>query len=120
MRLRPTNSRFALPASRSGVALVITIVLLSVITFLTIAFLALMGRERGAVKTTIAQTIHGVVPRKFTDPVARPSRLPFMGSFRDFLPRGPKTIPSLAGRYCTWLDSVKNSLRRIRYGEARR
>jgi hypothetical protein len=77
MRLRPFNSRFTIcdlprarsrradsasspvtrhPSRASGVALVITIVMLSVITFLTVAFLALMGREKGAVKTSIDQT----------------------------------------------------------------
>ena len=56
LRGLPLAPRLAPRASRSGVALVITIVLLSVILFLTVAFLALMGREKGAVKTSIDQT----------------------------------------------------------------
>jgi len=56
MRLSRHNFRFASRPARSGVALVITIVMLSVITFLTVAFLALMGREKSAAKTSIDQT----------------------------------------------------------------
>jgi hypothetical protein len=41
--------------SESGVALVVTIIMISVITFLTIAFLALSGREKGATKTATDQ-----------------------------------------------------------------
>src|SRR6478609_6825262 len=44
-------------ASRRGVALVVTIVLLAVITFLAVVFLALTGRETGAVKVSINQSI---------------------------------------------------------------
>lgn len=78
MRLRPHNLRFTIcdlrssrkarefpgtvpshvtrHASRqSGVALVVTIIMISVITFLTIAFLALSGREKGATKTATDQ-----------------------------------------------------------------
>lgn len=43
-------------SSRSGVALIITVIMLSVITFLAVAFLALSGREKGAVKTSTDQT----------------------------------------------------------------
>jgi hypothetical protein len=80
MRLRPANLRFPnsdLQIARrnraqsgyisssvtrhslraSGVALVVTIVLLSVITFLAVVFLALTGRETGSVKTSINQTL---------------------------------------------------------------
>lgn len=56
MRLFPHPFRITSRPTRSGVALVITIVMLAVITFLTVAFLALMGREKGAVKTNIDQT----------------------------------------------------------------
>jgi hypothetical protein len=41
--------------SQRGVALVITLILLSVITFMTVTFLALSRRERGAVTTTTDQ-----------------------------------------------------------------
>jgi len=40
-----------------GVALIVTVIMLSVITFLTVAFLALMGREKGSVKVATDQTI---------------------------------------------------------------
>ncbi|MEI2727029.1 MAG: hypothetical protein V9H26_27075 [Verrucomicrobiota bacterium] len=40
-----------------GVALIVTVIMLSVITFLAVAFLALMGREKGSVKTATDQTI---------------------------------------------------------------
>lgn len=49
-------SRAARHASRSGVALIVTVIMLSVITFLAVAFLALSGREKGAVKTATDQT----------------------------------------------------------------
>jgi hypothetical protein len=42
--------------SQRGVALILTLLLLSVITFLTVAFLALSRRERVAVKVTLDQT----------------------------------------------------------------
>ena len=42
--------------SQSGVALIITVIMLSVITFLAVAFLALSGREKGAVKIATDQT----------------------------------------------------------------
>ncbi len=42
--------------SQQGVALVITVILLSVITFLAVAFLAISRREQGSVSTTIDQT----------------------------------------------------------------
>jgi hypothetical protein len=52
--------RFPFPrsqaASRSGVALIVTIIMISVITFLTVAFLALSGREKNSVKTATNQT----------------------------------------------------------------
>jgi hypothetical protein len=72
MRLRRSNLRFAIcnfraahqssnrsgasPSPRSGVALIVTIIMISVITFLTIAFLALSGREKGSVKSATNQT----------------------------------------------------------------
>ncbi len=79
MRFRPSNLRFTIcdsragqfergpsqlipspvtlrPSRQSGVALIVTIIMISVITFLTIAFLALSGREKGAVKSATAQT----------------------------------------------------------------
>ena len=40
-----------------GVALIVTVIMLSVITFLAVAFLALMGREKGSVKTATDQTV---------------------------------------------------------------
>jgi hypothetical protein len=71
MRFRPHNLRFTIcdlrlrrnarpltgvvPSRQSGVALVVTIIMISVITFLTIAFLALSGREKGATKTATDQ-----------------------------------------------------------------
>ena len=42
--------------SQRGVALILTLILLSVITFLAVAFLALSRRERAAVTITIDQT----------------------------------------------------------------
>jgi hypothetical protein len=47
--------RYRHPSRQSGVALVVTIIMISVITFLTIAFLALSGREKGATKTATDQ-----------------------------------------------------------------
>ena len=43
--------------AQRGVALIVTIIMLSVITFLAVAFLALMGREKGSVKIATDQTI---------------------------------------------------------------
>ena len=42
--------------SQNGVALVITLIMLSVVTFMAITFLALSRRERGAVSVTVDQT----------------------------------------------------------------
>ena len=56
MRLNLSIYRHSPVASRSGVALIVTIIMISVITFLTVAFLALSGREKGAVKTATNQT----------------------------------------------------------------
>ncbi len=42
-------------SSQSGVALVLTLILLSIITFTTVTFLAVSRRERGAVSTTTEQ-----------------------------------------------------------------
>ena len=56
MRLNLSIYRHSSVASRSGVALIVTIIMISVITFLTVAFLALSGREKGAVKTATNQT----------------------------------------------------------------
>ncbi len=44
-------SAFSLQPSRQGVALIITLILLSVVTFMAVTFLALSRRERGAVAT---------------------------------------------------------------------
>lgn len=44
-------------ARQQGVALVVTIVLLAVITFLAVVFLALTGRESGAVKVSVNQSL---------------------------------------------------------------
>jgi len=44
-------------AGQQGVALVVTIIMVTVITFLTVAFLVLSQRERGAVSTTTDQTV---------------------------------------------------------------
>jgi len=49
------NSELRTPNSHSGVALIITLILLGVVTFMAIAFLALSRRERGAV-TTVTDT----------------------------------------------------------------
>lgn len=54
MRLRAPSPR-SRSADRSGVALIVTIIMISVITFLTVAFLALSGREKGSVKTATNQ-----------------------------------------------------------------
>ncbi len=45
------------PSRRSGVALVITVVMISIITFLAVAFLTLTGRERGSVRTATDSTM---------------------------------------------------------------
>ena len=42
--------------NQSGVALVITLIMLSVITIITVAFLALSQRERATVSTTLTGT----------------------------------------------------------------
>lgn len=55
MRLRLPSCRSSF-AARSGVALIVTIIMISVITFLTVAFLALSGREKNSVKTATNQT----------------------------------------------------------------
>src|ERR1035437_6592216 len=54
-RLSLQPSAFSLQPSRRGVALVITLILLSVVTFMAITFLALSRRERSAV-TTVTDT----------------------------------------------------------------
>lgn len=77
MRLRPSHLRFTIgdsqirrgssvpaarpspltprPSPQSGVALIVTIIMLAVITFLAVAFLALSSREKGSVKTATNQ-----------------------------------------------------------------
>jgi len=50
---KPTGSR----RSQRGVALVVTLILLSVITFMTITFLVISRREKGSVTTTTDQNI---------------------------------------------------------------
>jgi hypothetical protein len=65
MKLSPSNFQpgravRGLPsrvARQRGVALVVTLILLSVITFLTVAFLFLSQRERGSVATTVDQSV---------------------------------------------------------------
>ncbi len=52
---RPTSALGS--GAQRGVALIVTIIMLSVITFLAVAFLALMGREKGSVKIATDQTI---------------------------------------------------------------
>ena len=54
--LRPLPLASCLSPSEAGVALVITVVMISIITFLAVAFLTLTGRERGSVKTAIDAT----------------------------------------------------------------
>jgi hypothetical protein len=46
------TSDLRLPTPRSGVALIITVILLAVVTFMALTFLAVSRRERGAVTTT--------------------------------------------------------------------
>ena len=53
--LPATSSRVTSPLSKRGVALIITLILLSVVTFMAITFLALSRRERSAV-TTVTDT----------------------------------------------------------------
>lgn len=72
MRLRPSHLRFTIgnlrgpavpgplpiahrPSPQSGVALIVTIIMLAVITFLAVAFLALSSREKGSTKTATNQ-----------------------------------------------------------------
>lgn len=57
MRVFAHQSVAARVSARRGVALVVTIVLLAVITFLAVVFLALTGRETGAVKVSVNQSI---------------------------------------------------------------
>ena len=45
------------PSPRAGVALVVTLIMLAVITFMTVTFLSLSTREKGAVTTATDQTI---------------------------------------------------------------
>src|SRR5260221_600044 len=49
------HSAFRTPHSESGIALVITLILLSVITFMAVTFLVVSRRERGAVTTMTDQ-----------------------------------------------------------------
>ena len=56
MRLNLSTSRPSPRAFQSGVALIVTVIMISVITFLTVAFLALSGREKNSVKIATAQT----------------------------------------------------------------
>ena len=44
------------PSNQRGIALVVTLILLSVVTFLAVAFLFLSRRERGAVTTQLDMT----------------------------------------------------------------
>jgi len=52
----PLPSGVRLPASQRGVALIITLILLAVVTFMALTFLAVSRRERGAVTTTTDTT----------------------------------------------------------------
>lgn len=57
LRREPATGHLQLAAQHQrGIALVITLILLSVITFLAVAFLALSRREKGAVANTTDQT----------------------------------------------------------------
>jgi hypothetical protein len=56
MTFSPRPSPLAPRPSARGVALIITLIMLSVITFMTVTFLVLSHRERGAVVTTTDQT----------------------------------------------------------------
>ena len=56
MPLQPLNRRRSSGAER-GVALVITLILLAVITFMAVTFLVVSRSEKGAVVTTTDQTI---------------------------------------------------------------
>ena len=55
-RAFPSKARAVDFARRRGVALIITLIMLAVITFMAITFLVLSHRERGAVTTTTDQT----------------------------------------------------------------
>src|SRR5690606_6967325 len=56
-RVKKDATRFSrMDVHRRGVALVITLIMLSVITFLTVAFLALSRRDRASVTTSLDQT----------------------------------------------------------------
>ena len=50
--LRPLTSDLRPPTSERGVALIITVILLSALTLMVLAFLTLSRQERGAVTTT--------------------------------------------------------------------
>jgi len=52
---RHARRSFSEGGSESGVALIITLILLSIITFMAITFLVLSQRERGSVSTTTDQ-----------------------------------------------------------------
>ena len=60
MRLNLSTSRPSPRAFQSGVALIVTVIMISVITFLTVAFLALSGREKNSVKARNA-TVKNVI-----------------------------------------------------------
>jgi hypothetical protein len=55
------------PNAQRGVALVITLIMLAVVTFMATAFLTLSRRERGAVKTTTDQTTAGLMAQMASD-----------------------------------------------------
>ncbi|HEY5909702.1 MAG TPA: pilus assembly PilX N-terminal domain-containing protein, partial [Verrucomicrobiae bacterium] len=56
-RPSPPGLRPSFVAPHSGVALVVTLILLSIITFMAIAFLVLSHREQSSVVTTTDQTV---------------------------------------------------------------
>src|SRR5689334_3292361 len=56
MKSRP-QSKHRPPPPEAGVALVITLIMIAVITFLAITFLAIARRERGQVVTTTEQNV---------------------------------------------------------------
>src|ERR1051325_522030 len=54
--MKRTAARTQSPEARKGVALIITLIMLAVITFMATTFLVLSRRERNAVTTTTDQT----------------------------------------------------------------
>jgi hypothetical protein len=64
----PQAGKPALPSQRErGIALVVTLILLTVITFLAVAFLFLSQRERGAVTTAVDMTVARLATESATE-----------------------------------------------------